>query len=102
MRGIDARIKFYTTDSDSQEFCVMWSCAGYLSDAVKAAQPVVDAIVQGWYPSAVNLFLGNGKRHSGRVVFLSTVANCELATRDEIVEVFRKLFGEIEVSGAWR
>ena len=102
MKRTDARLKFYRTDHGSEEFCAMWSKPGYLLEALPIAQRVLEAVVPGWYPSAVNLYLGNGKRYSGRVVFLSTVANRELATQEEIVEVFRKLFGEIEVSGAWR
>lgn len=80
----------------------MWSKSGYLTEALPIAQRVLEAVVPGWYPSAVNLYLGNGKRHSGRVVFLSTVANRELAEKEEIVCSFQKIFGEIEVSDGWR
>lgn len=102
MKRHDARLKFYRTDHDSEEFCAMWSKPGYLLDALPIAQRVLEAVVPGWYPSAVNLYLGDGKRHSGRVVFLSTVANRELATKEEIISAFRDVFGEIEVNGEWR
>lgn len=102
MKRTDARLKFYRTDHDSEEFCIMWSSPGYLIDSLQTAQSVLEAAVPGWYPSAVNLYLGNGKRHSGRVVLLSTVANRELAEKEEIVCIFQKIFGEIEVSDGWR
>lgn len=80
----------------------MWSKPGYLLEALPIAQRVLEAVVPGWYPSAVNLYLGNGKRHSGRVVFLSTVANREFATKEEIISAFRDVFGEVEVIDEWR
>lgn len=102
MKRGDTRIKFFRTDHGSEEFCVMWAKPGYLTEALPIAQRVLEAIVSGWYPSAANLYLGNGKRHSGRVVFLSVSANREIATKDEIVSVFRSIFGEIEVIDEWR